>query len=231
MRPHHITVPAALAAIALFVGACGTTADDNAADLPGGGTSTQASAAPASAGGGKHSQHSGTAGGGTSTTGATETDAAATSAASEMEGMVTLATSEQGDLETELHAMPPERFFVSEGDALREQKPASTDDAHLMVTLADQQSGVRLPDATVTVRITDRAGATAFEGPLYPMVGRGMGLHYGENVKLGKPGTYDVQLTIGPPRVGRHRAVAKAWTTTRKITQQVKFDGKTLGPL
>ena len=143
--------------------------------------------------------------------------------------MVTLAETTEEDLEVQLHAMPPERFFVSEGDAMREQKPTDGDDAHLMVTLADAESGVRLPDATVTARVMDGKEQTTFEGPLYPMVGRGTGLHYGENVVVGEPGEYTVELTIGPPRVGRHRAVETAWSKTRKITQQVSFDGKALG--
>jgi uncharacterized protein involved in high-affinity Fe2+ transport len=142
-----------------------------------------------------------------------------------MEDMEILAVSETDDLRVELHAMAPELFYVSEGDRLRPQRPTQADDAHLMVTVADKASGVRLPDATVTVRLTDEGGATAFEGPLYPMVGRGMGLHYGENVDVEAAGVYDVLLTVGPPRVGRHRAVAKAWNRTTTIRQKVRYDG------
>ena len=142
--------------------------------------------------------------------------------------MVTLAETETEDLAIELHAMPPELFYVSEGDDFRPQRPSPEDSAHLMVSLSDKESGVRLPESTVTVRVTDEAGETAFEGPLYPMVGRGMGLHYGENVQLADAGRYDVELVIGPPRVGRHRAVQNAWNKTTRITQAIQFDGKAI---
>lgn len=198
--------------LALGLSACGTAADD-AADTPDG-PSTNASQ---SSGGGKHDQHDGG-----------DDDGATSAGTDEMAGMVTLAETMQEDLEVQLHAMPPELFFVSEGDGMREQTPTEGDDAHLMVTLADAASGVRLPDATVTARVMDGNEQTSFEGPLYPMVGRGMGLHYGENVVIGAPGDYTVELTIGPPRVGRHRAVETAWSKTRKVTQQVTFDGKVL---
>lgn len=148
----------------------------------------------------------------------------------DMAGMVKLADSKTGDLDVGLLAMPPETFYVSEGDGLRKQAPTKTDNAHLMVTVADKVSQVRLPDASVTAKVAGADGRVAFEGPLYPMVGRGMGLHYGENVAFGTPGDYAVTLTVGPPRVGRHRAVENAWTKTVKVTQKVRFDGKTVAP-
>jgi hypothetical protein len=170
-------------------------------------------AAPAAGSG--HSGHNGAA-------------APAAADGEDMDGMVTLAQTETEDLDVELHAMRPELFYVSEGDDFRPQRPSPKDSAHLMVSVSDKESGVRLPDATVTVRITDDTGATAFEGPLYPMVGRGMGLHYGENVQLATAGSYKVQLVIGPPRVGRHRAVQNAWNETTRITQAIEFDGKAI---
>lgn len=219
MHRTRIIVIAVALAVGLAVGLAGCgTADQDAADV--GGSTTAASNPGGSGGGGDHAQHSGS-GGATSANNAPADD---------MEGMVTLATVEEGDVEVQLHAMPPELFYVSEGDRQRAQRPAKTDDAHLMVTLADRESSVRLPDATIVARVRDSSGATVFEGPLYPMVGRGMGLHYGENVSLGKPGKYDIELTIGPPRVGRHRAVEDAWSQTRKISQSAQFNGKTLEP-
>lgn len=217
-RTRIIVIAVALAG-ALATG-CGA-ADQDAADVPG--STAAASNQGGSGGGGDHAQHRGSSGANTQ-------DTTKDAPADDMEGMVTLATVEEGDVEVQLHAMPPELFFVSEGDRQREQRPAKTDDAHLMVTLADRESSVRLPDATVVARVRDSKGATVFEGPLYPMVGRGMGLHYGENVTLGDPGKYDIELTIGPPRVGRHRAVENAWSQTRKIRQSAQFDGKTLEP-
>jgi hypothetical protein len=168
-------------------------------------------------------------GGGHAGHGGAETgDAAPAGDGEDMADMVVLAETETKDLSVELHAMPPELFYVSEGDDFRPQEPSPKDSAHLMVSVSDKESGVRLPDATVTVRITDQSGATAFEGPLYPMVGRGMGLHYGENVQLADAGRYEIELVIGPPRVGRHRAVQNAWNETTSIKQTIEFDGKAI---
>lgn len=175
---------------------------------------TAAGEATPTAEGGGHASHSGT-----------DTTDTPTADGEDMSSMVTLAETETEDLAIELHAMPPELFYVSEGDDFRPQNPSERDSAHLMVSVSDKASGVRLPDATVTVRITDEAGATAFEGPLYPMVGRGMGLHYGENVQLADAGRYEVELVIGPPRVGRHRAVQNAWNRTARLKQAIAFDG------
>ena len=204
MRATRLSLVASAAALALTVSACGS---DAAPTDKGAGTKPAAT-------GGEMKGMDMSAGGG------------------EMSGMKKLSQSDPAsDLDVGLFAMPPERFYVSEGDGLREQTPAKGDDAHLMVTLADKESGVRLPDATVTARVVDAKGATAFEGPLYPMVGRGMGLHYGENVDVGEPGEYDVKLTVGPPRVGRHKAVENAWSKTTKVDQKVTFDGKTFSPV
>jgi hypothetical protein len=188
-----------------------------------GGTLYEGGSPPGAAAAGAHAEHGGEAA-------ATKAPHAGHGAAQgeDMAGMVTLAETETEDLAVELHAMPPELFYVSEGDDFRPQRPSPADSAHLMVSVSDKQSGVRLPDATVTVRITDASGATAFEGPLYPMVGRGMGLHYGENVELADAGRYEVELVIGPPRVGRHRAVQDAWNETTRITQAIEFDGKAI---
>lgn len=194
-------------------GAGGGHSGHGSGEAPAGATTATA---PAEGESGEHSGHSGGGGAAESTDGAD----------SEMEGMVTLAKTETSDLAVELHSMPPELFYVSEGDGFRPQRPSAKDSAHFMVTLADKESAVRLPEATVTTRITGEDGETAFEGPLYPMVGRGMGLHYGENIELPRAGRYTVRLVIGPPRIGRHRAVQKAWNTPARIEQAVEFDGR-----
>ena len=144
--------------------------------------------------------------------------------------MTELASAERGDMTIAVAASPPETFYVSEGDDLREQAPAPGDDAHLMVTLTDTESGIRLPDATVTARVSDTGGEVVFEGPLYPMVGRGMGMHYGENVDVGEAGRYEITLTVGSPRVGRHEAVAKAWRGPQRVALEVEFDGESFHP-
>jgi hypothetical protein len=218
---------AALAAIlaAVALGACGGGTEYDASGRPPGGNDAAEGGAHAGHGGAAGAEQGAAAEGGAHAGHGGASGERGDDAAEDMADMEVLAISESEDLRVELHAMAPELFYVSEGDGLRPHRPTKDDDAHLMVTLADRSSGIRLPDATVTLRLSDAGGATAFEGPLYPMVGRGMGLHYGENVDVDAPGTYEVRLTVGPPRVGRHRAVAEAWTRTVTIRQKVRYDG------
>lgn len=150
--------------------------------------------------------------------------------AAAMASMAELGMTKTDDMTIALMASSAERFFVAEGDRLREQTPSPDDDAHLMVALTDTESGIRLPDATVTARVSDADGETVFEGPLYPMVGRGMGMHYGENVDVGGAGTYEVALVVGSPRVGRHRALEKAWSGTQRARFRIAYDGTTFTP-
>jgi hypothetical protein len=224
MRATRTTLAAAAAAAVLALAACGDDDDKDTAAAEHG-TSTAAHAGT-TAGSGGHGTTTASGGHGTSTEpahgGGHQADGAS--------AMTELASAERAEMAIAVMASEPETFYVSEGDRLRRQAPGGHDDAHLMVTLADAESGVRLPDATVTARIADAHGRVAFEGPLYPMIGRGMGMHYGENVELTGPGTYEVTLTVGSPRIGRHRAVAKAWGGPQRVTFRVSFDGKALSP-
>ena len=160
---------------------------------------------------------------------ATSASSSPTSAAAPMAmpGMAVLAQSTQGDMQVGLEAMAPETFFVSEGAGLRRQSPGPDAKRHMMVVLTDRQSGIRLPDATVTLRLSTAAGRTVFDGPLYPMIGRGMGMHYGENVPLPVGGTYTAQLVVGPPRIGRHMDSQTAWTKPVRLEQRFSWDGRT----
>lgn len=210
-----------LAVLAFALTSCGgaTTYEE-------GGPATTADDAPAAGG---HAGH-----GASTSPGATSAPKGGTTQPAggmdDMPEMEVLAATETADLSVELHAMPPELFYVSEGDSFRPQRPGPDDDVHLMAMLADRESGVRLPDATVTARVVAEDGSTAFEGPLYPMVAPGMGIHYGENVPLGPPGRYTIELTIGPPRIGRHRSVRSAWSATTRVEQAVAFDGREVRP-
>lgn len=208
--------------LAAMVAACAVAL----AGCAGGTTYDESGSPPADTG--AAAGHAGHGGGGAGSEHAGHGGAAAGDGPGATGEMAVLARTETSDLAVELHAMAPELFYVSEGEGLRPQRPSRGDDVHLMVTLADRESGVRLPDATVTARVVAQGGATVFEGPLYPMVGRGMGLHYGENVPLGRPGRYDVTLVIGPPRIGRHRAVRDAWDETTRVERSFAFDGTTV---
>ena len=172
------------------------------------------------------------AGCGSSDEPATTTTAASRAAAAPMAmgGMSELATATRDDLRVGLEAMAPETFFVSEGARLRRQSPGRDAARHMMVTLSDRASGIRLPDATVTLRLTAPSGRTAFDGPLYPMIGRGMGMHYGENVPLPERGAYRAQLVVGPPRIGRHMDSQTAWTEPVRVDAGFTWDGTRAAP-
>jgi hypothetical protein len=118
---------------------------------------------------------------------------------------VPLGTKTSGDVRVEVAAMKEAvEFTVAEGGKMRKHPPAPGDNAHVMVLVSDAESRDRLPDAAVTAQITGPGGAAVHNGPLYPMIGMGVGLHYGDNMKLAKSGSYKATIVVGPPQVGRH---------------------------
>lgn len=118
---------------------------------------------------------------------------------------VKLGEKADGHVRVEVAAMKEAvEFTVSEGGKMRKHPPAPGDDAHVMVLVSDAESRDRLPDAAVTAQITGPGGAAVHNGPLYPMIGMGVGLHYGDNMKLAKSGSYQATIVVGPPQVGRH---------------------------
>jgi hypothetical protein len=120
-------------------------------------------------------------------------------------GMVKLGERTAGDIRVEVAAMQEAvEFTVSEGGEQRKHPPAPGDNAHVMVLISDAESRDRLPDAAVTAQITGPGGVAVHNGPLYPMIGMGVGLHYGDNMKLAKSGAYRATIVVGPPQVGRH---------------------------
>lgn len=141
--------------------------------------------------------------------------------------MVRLGSVTAGDEKVELDAGEPVTFAVPEGEGLVRHAPRAGENAHVMLTLSDAETGDRLPDATITLRITDEAGKVVASGPQYPMIGMGMGIHYGDNVTLPRAGRYVAQLVIGPPRIGRHAEVADRWNGTRKASIPFVWKGAT----
>lgn len=139
--------------------------------------------------------------------------------------MTPLASTKAGGEEISLTAMAPQTFYVPAGEGLRKQAPAGDDNAHMMVTVADDQTGVRLPDATVTLTVEGPSGKTTFDGPLYEMIGKGMGLHYGENVALAEPGTYTATVIVGAPQVARHANLKNDWRKPEKVQEKFKWNG------
>lgn len=132
-----------------------------------------------------------------------------------------LGSATAGDRKVELDAADATTFTVPEGDRFVTHRPRKGENAHLMLMLSDVETGERLPDATITLRVVDAAGKVVSSGPQYPMYGMGMGMHYGDNVTIPKPGRYVAQLVVGPSMIGRHGDVAKRWTTT--VSARIPF--------
>lgn len=201
---------AALAALALAAAVTGCGGDDDAtSNVSASGTS--ATGATSSAEHSGHSEHGGSsdaAGGGTATM-----------------RMQRLGSTTAGDQKVELDVSEPVTFSVHEGERLVEHAPRKGENAHVMLLLSDAQSGDRLPDSTITLRITDEVGKVVSSGPQYPMIGMGMGIHYGDNVTIPKAGKYVAQLVIGPPRIGRHSDVTDRWNTTTKASIPFEWKG------
>jgi hypothetical protein len=125
----------------------------------------------------------------------------------------------------ELDVSAPVTFSVYEGEKLVKHAPTTGQNAHVMLLLSDAQTGDRLPDATITLRITDPSGKVVSSGPQYPMIGMGMGIHYGDNVTIPKSGKYVAQLVVGPPRIGRHADTTNRWNTTTRMSIPFTWDG------
>jgi len=196
--------PALALLAALGLAACGGGHDDHGATVSASGTTAAASG---------HDM-SGHAMGGHGTTGGAE-----------QMRMTRLGTATAGDQRIELDVTDPTTFSVYEGDRLVRHAPRKGENAHVMLLLSDARSGDRLPDASITLRITDERGRVVSTGPQYPMIGMGMGIHYGDNVTIPKHGRYVAQLVIGPPRIGRHADVVDRWTGTTRTTIPFTWDG------
>jgi hypothetical protein len=158
--------------------------------------------------------------------GTTPSAASQKSHASTMQ-MKKLGTATKNGEAVELDISEPVTFSVFEGEKLVKHAPRKDQNAHVMLLLSDAETGDRLPDATITLRITDAAGKVVSSGPQYPMIGMGMGIHYGDNVSLPKAGKYVAQLVVGPPRIGRHADTTDRWNTTTRMSIPFTWDGTT----
>ncbi|MGE4424946.1 MAG: iron transporter [Solirubrobacteraceae bacterium] len=141
-------------------------------------------------------------------------------------GSIKLGTAEEGDLRVEVAAMPEAvEFTVAEGDRMRKHPPAPGDNAHVMVLVSDAESRDRLPDSAVTAQFVGPDGRDVHNGPLYPMIGMGVGLHYGDNMRLPEDGKYVATIVVSPPRIGRHPDAADRYA--KPVRLEVPFDWKT----
>lgn len=125
-----------------------------------------------------------------------------------------------------LASSPPARFSLFQGSESRIVEPKPEDSMHLMAVLADDETGERIPYATVWVTITNQDGTVVFDERMWPMISRSMGTHYGINVPLPEPGTYDVQLRIGPPQAARHPEYMDRWQEPYSFATTLDWEGQ-----
>jgi len=108
-------------------------------------------------------------------------------------------------------------FIVPDGTSMQEVKPGPHTSFHLMVMLSDAQTGMPIPYAGVWATIT-RNGHIVYDDRQWAMISRYMGPHYGNNVSLPSPGTYDLTLLISPPEVARHLEYANVWLHPHRVS-------------
>jgi hypothetical protein len=125
----------------------------------------------------------------------------------------------------ELATSVPTTFTIFQGDQSREVTPQPGDSMHLMTVLADDETGERIPYAEVWATITDAQGEIVFDERMWPMLSRGMGTHYGINVALPAPGTYDVSVQVGPPQAARHPEYTDRWTEPFTFETTLEWEG------
>jgi uncharacterized protein involved in high-affinity Fe2+ transport len=114
-------------------------------------------------------------------------------------------------------AMTPVPFLTYNGTSMQEVKPAKNTSFHLMVLLNDAQTNVVIPYASVWGTIT-KDGKTVFDESLWPMISRYMGPHYGNDVSLPGPGTYQMTLLISPPVSARHIEYQDVWLKPHTVS-------------
>ncbi len=111
--------------------------------------------------------------------------------------MEMLGVYEAGDLRVAPMYTLPHRFWLVNGTRTEEVEPAADDTLHFMFTVWDHESGVVLSeDPGVSLEITKDDETVVDRNP-WTMVSQTMGFHFGDNVPLDGPGTYDVEVEIG----------------------------------
>jgi uncharacterized protein involved in high-affinity Fe2+ transport len=129
----------------------------------------------------------------------------------------TLGTATWQGMKITADAMTPVPFLTYNGTSMQEVKPAKDTSFHLMVLLNDAQTNVVIPYASVWGTIKQN-GKTVFDESLWPMISRYMGPHYGNDVSLPGPGTYQMSLLVSPPVSARHLEYQNVWLKPHTVT-------------
>ena len=113
-----------------------------------------------------------------------------------VEGMEMVGAKTAGDYRVALTYSFPHRFWNVTGSNRTKVTIGSDDSVHLMTTVWDPDSGLVVPDNSITPTIT-KGDETVSAKPFWKMLSQNMGVHAGDNIALDGDGTYDVTLEVG----------------------------------
>jgi hypothetical protein len=107
-------------------------------------------------------------------------------------------------------------FVVDDGTTEKLVKPTQRTSFHLMVMLSDDRTNFPIPYASVWATIRHDS-KIVFDDRQWPMISEYMGPHYGNNVTLPGPGTYQLSLLVSPPVSARHIEYAHIWLNPHRV--------------
>lgn len=120
----------------------------------------------------------------------------------------------------------PSEFMIFQGqDNRRVVEPKPADSVHLMAVLEDAETGERIPYSTVWFTVTDADGDVVFDDRTWPMLSQNMGTHYGINVGFPEPGTYNLEVQVGPPISARHPEYMDRWEEPFTFETKMEWEG------
>ena len=128
-----------------------------------------------------------------------------------------------GEFELVPMATYPHRFWNVTGDRAVEAEPSGEDDAHLMITVRDPETGIVLPARNGLEIVVDPDGAAESHSP-WPMISQGMGFHIGDNIPLGDNGTYEIEVSVGALDIERFGAFAGRFEESASARFSLEID-------
>jgi len=127
-----------------------------------------------------------------------------------------LASATWQEMRITARAMKLVPFVVFNGTSTTTIRPTRQDSFQLIVTLADAQTGVAIPYATVSATI--RSGArVVYRERQWPMISAFLGSGYGNDVSLPGAGSYQLSLLITPPVSARHLEYQNIWLRPHRV--------------
>lgn len=108
------------------------------------------------------------------------------------------------------------KFIVYDGTTVQQMNPTKKTSFHLMVMLNDSDTGVPIPYSTVWATVSHH-GKVVYDERQWPMISRYMGPHYGNDVSVPGPGTYQLSLLVSPPVSARHMEYASVWLKPHRV--------------